>query len=140
MCQALHPQSQNPARHLADKMGYPPKNLPWTDKFCHFVMFEAPSALPQPKHLRSCCMRSCARRLCLERLKIRVHPCQSVASSSLPFQPFALSPPSPVPIINFHFAICNLQFAIPFRIRGDTPPSRIHFGLRFRPAGKVSFR
>ncbi len=41
MCQALHPRSQNPARHLADKIGYPPKNLPWTDKFCHFVMFAA---------------------------------------------------------------------------------------------------
>ncbi|MDB5344077.1 MAG: hypothetical protein JWP89_2454 [Schlesneria sp.] len=57
MCQALHPQSRNPARHLADKIGYPRKTLPWTDKFCHFVRFETPRALPQPKHLRSCVMR-----------------------------------------------------------------------------------
>ena len=31
--------SQNLARHLADKIGTPPKTLPWTDKFCHFVRF-----------------------------------------------------------------------------------------------------
>jgi hypothetical protein len=58
MCQALHPQSQDPARHLADKMGYPPKNLPWTDKFCHFVMFDTPRTPPQPEPLRSCVMQS----------------------------------------------------------------------------------
>jgi hypothetical protein len=39
MCQSQHRQSQDSARHLADKMGTPPKNLPWTDKFCHFVRF-----------------------------------------------------------------------------------------------------
>jgi uncharacterized protein involved in copper resistance len=112
MCQARHPQSQNPARHLADKMGYPPQNLPWTDKFCHFVMFETPNALPQPKHLRSRVMRSRARRLGAEHSKIRVHRCQSVAASSLPFPPFALSHPPLFPIhqfslFNLHFAICN---------------------------------
>jgi hypothetical protein len=57
MCQALHPRSQNPPRHLADKMGYPPKNLPWTDKFCHFVMFETTKAPPQSERQRSCVMR-----------------------------------------------------------------------------------
>jgi hypothetical protein len=57
MCQSRHPQSQNSARHVADKMGYPPKTLPWTDKFCHFVRFETPSAQAQSKHLRGCIMQ-----------------------------------------------------------------------------------
>ena len=56
MCQCHTVNSQNLARHLVTKSG-PPKNLPWTDKFCHFVMFETLSALPQPNHLRSRVMR-----------------------------------------------------------------------------------
>ncbi len=43
MCQYHTVNSQNLARHLADKIGPPPKTLPWTDKFCHFVMFETGS-------------------------------------------------------------------------------------------------
>jgi hypothetical protein len=39
MCQFQHRLFQNSPRHVADKIGYPPKTLPWTDKFCHFVRF-----------------------------------------------------------------------------------------------------
>ncbi len=37
MCQALWQRPQIPASNSA----HPLKNLPWTDKFCHFVMFAA---------------------------------------------------------------------------------------------------
>ncbi len=40
MCQFQNRNTQNLPRHPADKTGYPPKTLPWTDKFCHFVRFE----------------------------------------------------------------------------------------------------
>jgi hypothetical protein len=40
MCQFQHRNTQNLPRHPADKIDHPPKNLPWTDKFCHFVRFE----------------------------------------------------------------------------------------------------
>ncbi|MDB5345182.1 MAG: hypothetical protein JWP89_3559 [Schlesneria sp.] len=32
--------SQCPARYLDAKIEDTPKNLPWTDKLCHFVRFE----------------------------------------------------------------------------------------------------
>ncbi|MDB5347764.1 MAG: hypothetical protein JWP89_6141 [Schlesneria sp.] len=41
MCQFQHRNTQNLPIHLTDKIGHPPKTLPWTDKFCHFVMFAA---------------------------------------------------------------------------------------------------
>jgi hypothetical protein len=184
MCQALHPQSQNPARHLADKIGYPRKTLPWTDKFCHFVMFETPNALPQPQPLRSCVMQSTITgsrdhvavipaKAGIQRMEVGLRraapdilsddtqyhfltdrwiPAFAGMTSakqsdvgrfpSLGPQPFALSQPPlthQFSLFNLHFAICNSP-PLTRPIRGDTPPSRIHFGLRFRPAGKVSFR
>jgi hypothetical protein len=102
MCQSQHRQSQYSARHLADKIGSPPKKLPWTDKFCHFVRFEPPTD-PKTESLR---MNSCPSNIRTQpldksgirspplppsqssggcvmcNLKIRVHPCQSVATSS----------------------------------------------------------
>jgi hypothetical protein len=108
MCQSRHPRSQNPARHLADKIGYPPKNLPWTDKFCHFVMFAAEvvshRAIPRSqfsyKNTEVSSVVSCAsgentqRRLCHA-------PVSSSSSSSS----------------NLKFAFCNSQFAMSLLIQ-----------------------
>ncbi len=56
MCQSQHRHSQFLPRHPTDKIDHPPKNLPWTDKFCHFVMFE-PNPLPKSDGQGRCVMR-----------------------------------------------------------------------------------
>jgi hypothetical protein len=54
MCQCQRRNIQFLPRHITDKMGHPPKNLPWTDKFCHFVMFEATMVPPKSERQRRC--------------------------------------------------------------------------------------
>ncbi|MDB5341687.1 MAG: hypothetical protein JWP89_64 [Schlesneria sp.] len=53
--------SQILPERLTAKIGHPRKTLPWTDKLCHFVSFEAAVAPPQSGRQRSCIMRP---RLC----------------------------------------------------------------------------
>ncbi|MDB5345768.1 MAG: hypothetical protein JWP89_4145 [Schlesneria sp.] len=56
MCQFQHRNSQFLPTHPTDKIGHPPKTLPWTDKFFHFVRFETKTP-PQSERQGGCVMR-----------------------------------------------------------------------------------
>jgi hypothetical protein len=58
MCQFQNRNSQFLPTHPTDKIDHPPKNLPWTDKFCHFVRFET-RTLPKSERQRGCVTRLC---------------------------------------------------------------------------------